>query len=120
MNELIASWEEEAGVRTILVLTAHAEEPHQEALSTIRSSAVVKVIDILELPAAGRGQDNEGSRGDAATDLLLHLRPEVVALGGTEADRVAASARGRTRYAAILDQLVRLVESTRNSTREAG
>src|SRR3954466_15791149 len=50
MNELIESWEEGAGVREFVVLTAQASEAHLEALSTIRTdSATVQVIDIFSL-----------------------------------------------------------------------
>ena len=37
MNELIESWEEGAGVREFVILTAQASEAHLEALSTIRT-----------------------------------------------------------------------------------
>ncbi|HET7240020.1 MAG TPA: creatininase family protein, partial [Gemmatimonadales bacterium] len=50
MNELIESWEEGAGVREFVILTAQASEAHLEALSTIRTdSATVQVIDIFSL-----------------------------------------------------------------------
>jgi len=50
MNELIESWEEGAGVREFVILTAQASEAHLEALSTIRTDrASVQVIDIFSL-----------------------------------------------------------------------
>ena len=50
MNELIESWEEGAGVREFVILTAQASEAHLEALSTIRTEeATVQVMDIFGL-----------------------------------------------------------------------
>ena len=50
MNELIESWEEGAGVREFVILTAQASEAHLEALSTIRTDeARVQVIDVFSL-----------------------------------------------------------------------
>ncbi|HEX9165132.1 MAG TPA: creatininase family protein, partial [Gemmatimonadales bacterium] len=57
INELIASWELGAGVNEVMVLTAHAVESHQEALSTIRASGEVRVVDIF-------GFDFDGLLGD--------------------------------------------------------
>src|SRR2546425_968765 len=36
MNELLGSWEQ-AGVESFIILTAHGHDPHQEALSTLRT-----------------------------------------------------------------------------------
>src|SRR6266550_7109239 len=50
MNELIESWEEGAGVREFVILTAQASDAHLEALSTIRTDdARVQVIDVFSL-----------------------------------------------------------------------
>src|ERR671910_3720778 len=50
MNELIESWEEGAGVREFVVLTAQASEAHLEALSTIRTEqATVQVMYVFDL-----------------------------------------------------------------------
>ncbi len=105
MNELIASWEEEAGVDRILVLTAHATERHQEALSTIRTQAAVRVVDILGLNVRAAFREEAARRGDEATALLLHLAPGLIRTGMTEEETVAATARGRELHALILDQL---------------
>jgi creatinine amidohydrolase len=80
MNELIESWEEGAGVREFLIVTAQSSEAHLEALSTIRTDeATVQVVDIfginfgslLERPAPVQG-------GELDTSLLLYLAPHLV------------------------------------------
>ena len=81
MNELIESWEEGAGVREFVVLTAQASEAHLEALSTIRTdSASVQVIDIFSLDF-GNLLEQPGAPiqgGELDTSLLLYLAPELV------------------------------------------
>ena len=81
MNELIESWEEGAGVREFVILTAQASEAHLEALSTIRTdSASVQVIDIFSLDF-GNLLEQPGAPiqgGELDTSLLLHLAPELV------------------------------------------
>jgi creatinine amidohydrolase/Fe(II)-dependent formamide hydrolase-like protein len=81
MNELIESWEEGAGVREFVILTAQASEAHLEALSTIRTNdARVQVIDVFSLefgPLLERpGAPIQGGKLD--TSLLLHLAPDTV------------------------------------------
>jgi creatinine amidohydrolase/Fe(II)-dependent formamide hydrolase-like protein len=80
MNELIESWEEGAGVREFLILTAQSSEAHLEAVSTIRTDqATVQVVDIfgldfgalLERPAPIQG-------GELDTSLMLFLAPHLV------------------------------------------
>lgn len=78
MNELIADWEEVAGVTETAVLTAHAAEAHQEALSTIRTAGSVRLVDIFSLdftPVLGRAT---ARTGELETYLIQHLRPELV------------------------------------------
>jgi len=106
MNELIASWDEEAGVRSFLVLTAHAEDPHQEALSTIRTGAMVKVIDILEMEIRAPKTAEALRRGDEATALLAHLSPETLGTGFTADEMRALAERGEALYDLILARLV--------------
>ena len=78
MNELIESWEEGAGVREFVILTAQASEAHLEALSTIRTeNATVQVMDVFSLdfgPLLERpGAPIQG--GELDTSLLLYLAP---------------------------------------------
>lgn len=106
MNELIASWDEEAGVRSFLVLTAHAEELHQEALSTIRTGAVVKVVDILEMDIRAPKAAEALRRGDEATALLLHLAPDLIGDSLPPHESAAMAGRGAALYELILARLV--------------
>lgn len=81
MNELIESWEDGAGVREFVILTAQASEAHLEALSTIRTEeATVQVVDIFGLDF-GPLLDQPGGPihgGELDTSLLLYLAPELV------------------------------------------
>jgi creatinine amidohydrolase/Fe(II)-dependent formamide hydrolase-like protein len=81
MNELIESWEDGAGVREFMVLTAQGSEAHLEALSTIRTdSATVQVVDIFSLDF-GELLDRPGAPvqgGELDTSLLLYIAPELV------------------------------------------
>jgi creatinine amidohydrolase len=81
MNELIESWEEGAGVREFMILTAQASEAHLEALSTIRTGqATIQVVDVFGLDF-GPLLDQPGGPihgGELDTSLLLYLAPEVV------------------------------------------
>jgi creatinine amidohydrolase len=81
MNELIESWEEGAGVREFVVLTAQASEAHLEALSTIRTDeATVQVMDIFSLDF-GALLEHPGAPiqgGELDTSLMLYLAPEMV------------------------------------------
>lgn len=107
MNELIAAWEEGGGVRETVILTAHAIEPHLEALSTIRALGTVRVVDILGFDFAHLVSNPGGPvhGGELDTSLLLHLAPELIgsaeaalAVGGT-------AARGAVLYQYILEQV---------------
>ncbi len=101
VNELIDSWEDGAGIRHCVVLTAFACEPQLEALSTIRTEgADVTTVDVLELDDGGRlaSTDHEGRAAEALTALLLHLAPEAVdltRLGEASAEGPVAAARQR-------------------------
>jgi creatinine amidohydrolase/Fe(II)-dependent formamide hydrolase-like protein len=81
MNELIESWEEGAGVREFVILTAQASEAHLEALSTIRTDhATVQVVDIFSLDF-GPLLDQPGAPihgGELDTSLLLYIAPDLV------------------------------------------
>jgi creatinine amidohydrolase len=81
MNELIESWEEGAGVREFIILTAQASDAHLEALSTIRTShATVQVVDVFGLDF-GPLLDQPGAPihgGELDTSLLLYLAPDLV------------------------------------------
>lgn len=109
MNELIASWEEGAGVRETLILTTHAAEPHLEALSTIRAIGTIKVIDVLgfDFRALLEGTDPAVHGGEVDTSLLLFVAPELV----RDADAVARLSASREKGGRIYDYILEQVEA---------
>ena len=80
MNDLLGSWEQ-CGVDTFIILTAHGHDPHQEALSTLRTRrARVFTVDIFALDFTDYLEDPGGPThgGELDTSLMLHLAPELV------------------------------------------
>jgi len=80
MNDLLGSWEQ-CGVDTFVILTAHGHDPHQEALSTLRTlRARVFTVDIFALDFTDYLEDPGGPThgGELDTSLMLHLAPELV------------------------------------------
>ncbi|HXG96409.1 MAG TPA: creatininase family protein [Gemmatimonadales bacterium] len=80
MNDVLGSWEL-GGVETFIILTAHGHDPHQEALSTLRTRrARVFTVDIFDLDFTGYLDDPGGPThgGELDTSLMLHLAPELV------------------------------------------
>lgn len=80
LNDLLSRWEE-AGVREFILLTAHAHDPHQEALATvITAEARVRVVDIFAVPLAALldGQQEPMHGDEVDTSLLLYLAPHLV------------------------------------------
>ena len=80
MNDLLGSWEQ-AGVDQFVILTAHGHDPHQEALSTLRTrSARVVTVDIFGLDFTGLldSPDGPSHGGELDTSLLLYLAPDLV------------------------------------------
>jgi creatinine amidohydrolase len=81
MNELIESWESGAGVREFLILTAQANDAHQEALSTIRTDhSRILAVDIFDLDFHGllEHPDAPVQGGELDTSLLLYIAPDLV------------------------------------------
>lgn len=82
LNDLVGSWEA-GGVRQFIILTAHGQDPHQEALSTLRTrQATVRTVDILAVPLS---PDSGHPRmpihgGELDTSLLLYVDAELVDL----------------------------------------
>lgn len=106
MNELIAAWEEGAGVRETIVLTAHAAEPHLEALATVRALGVVRVVDILGFDiSAAFSEPSLTVTGALETSLLMHVAPELIRDGEAVARLGASPEKGRLAYEYILDQV---------------
>ncbi|MDF1502660.1 creatininase family protein [Roseisolibacter sp. H3M3-2] len=80
LNDLLASWEA-CGVREFVLLTAHAHDPHQEALATVVTNvARVRVVDVFAVDVRDllEGQDEPMHADEVDTSLLLHLAPELV------------------------------------------
>ena len=80
MNDLLGSWEQ-CGVDAFIILTAHGHDPHQEALSTLRTRrARIFTVDIFALDFTGYLEDPGGPThgGELDTSLMLHLAPELV------------------------------------------
>lgn len=99
MNDLLSSWEK-GGVEEFVILTAHGHDPHQEALSTLRTRrARVFTVDIFALDFTAYLEDPDAPvhGGELDTSLLLHLAPELVHM--ELARDFAVSPRLQTRYA---------------------
>jgi len=80
MNDVLSSWEL-GGVDTFIILTAHGHDPHQEALSTLRTRlARVFTVDIFALDFTDYLEDPGGPihGGELDTSLMLYLAPELV------------------------------------------
>ena len=80
MNDLLGSWEQ-CGVDAFIILTAHGHDPHQEALSTLRTRrARIFTVDIFALDFTDYLEDPGGPThgGELDTSLMLHLAPELV------------------------------------------
>lgn len=80
LNDLLASWEA-CGVREFVLLTAHAHDPHQEALATVvTAGARVRVVDLFGVDVSDLllGQDEPMHADEVDTSLLLHLAPDLV------------------------------------------
>ena len=113
MNELIESWEEEAGVQEFVVLTAKADDAHLEALSTIRTDgATVQVMDIFSIEFGNLLERPTAPRlgGELVTSLLLHLTPDLVHLAPVPGDQTGtlppvSAQKGEVLYRFILDRI---------------
>jgi len=94
MNDLVGSWEE-GGVREFIILTAHGHDPHQEALSTLRThGATIRTVDIFTVQVRGEDADLPIHGGAFDTSLLLHVDGRLVNLDEAQ-DYVPEPARTR-------------------------
>ncbi|NIM50123.1 MAG: creatininase family protein [Gemmatimonadales bacterium] len=82
LNDLVGAWEA-GGVEQFIILTAHGQDPHQEALSTLRTKrATVRTVDIFAVPLP-RGDGSTGTPihgGELDTSLLLYIDEKLVKL----------------------------------------
>ena len=82
MNDLIGSWEA-GGFEQFVIITAHGQEPHQEALCTIHTRhATVRTVDIFGVPLKGLSADADVPchGGELDTSLLLFVDATLVNL----------------------------------------
>ena len=80
MNDLVGSWEE-GGVEGFVILTAHGHDPHQEALSTLRTRhASIRTVDIFSSQLEGEVADLPIHGGRVDTSLLLYIDQDLVDL----------------------------------------
>ena len=80
INELVGTWEL-GGIEEFVVLTAHGDDLHQEALTTVRTHhARVFSVDIFALDFSGHLDEPDGvvHGGELDTSLLLFLAPDLV------------------------------------------
>jgi len=84
MNDLVGSWEE-GGVAGFIILTAHGHDPHQEALSTLRTrQAVIRTVDIFTVRMEGEDARLPIHGGAVDTSLLLYVDGDLVDLDVAE------------------------------------
>ena len=98
MNDLLGDWEQ-AGVDIFIILTAHGHDPHQEALSTLRTRrARIFTVDVFALDFTGHLEDADGPMhgSELDTSLLLYLAPELVRM--ERAQDFVLPEHQRTRY----------------------
>ncbi|MDP3910015.1 MAG: creatininase family protein [Gemmatimonadales bacterium] len=98
MNDLLGSWEQ-IGVESFVILTAHGHDPHQEALSTLRThQARIFTVDVFSLDFTGYLDDPTGPThgGELDTSLLLYIAPHLVQMD--LAQDFMLSDRQRARY----------------------
>jgi creatinine amidohydrolase len=106
MNELIACWETEAKIRHVTILTLHAADPHQEALSTIRTSGVVSLVDVYTVPELGLLTHEA-----LDTALMLHLAHDLVDRAQAPAHLGATPETGLRIFDRIVDHLATTLET---------
>lgn len=100
LNDLVGAWEA-GGVRQFVILTAHGQDPHQEALSTLRTiRATVRTVDIFAFPPRSPqrhdGPDLPIHGGEIDTSLMLFVDATLVTLD--RARDFTPSARTARRY----------------------
>ena len=96
MNDLVGSWEA-GGVNVFVILTAHGHDPHQEALSTLRTrGAVVRTVDIFSVTLAMDEHPLPVHGGELDTSLVLYIDRALVDLAAAQ-DFEPSVRRGRRR-----------------------
>jgi creatinine amidohydrolase len=126
MNELIDSWEDGAGIRRFIVLTAGSSDAQMEALTTVRTEfAQLDTYDVLGLHHGPEllTTDALERAGELVTSLLLHIAPDLVigdaalAEGSAGSDAFmrgsgrATGERASDLYHAVLERILHLVDA---------
>ncbi len=84
LNDLVGDWEA-GGVRQFIILTAHGHDPHQEALSTLRTNtATIRTVDIFTVRLNVEEATLPFHGGALDTSLLLYVDRELVDLEAAE------------------------------------
>lgn len=81
LNDLVGAWEA-SGVEEFVILTAHGQDPHQEALSTLQTrKARVRTVDVFSIPYPESEEPIElpVHGGALDTSLLMYLHGDLVA-----------------------------------------
>lgn len=82
INDLVTAWEA-GGIEQFVILTAHGQDPHQEALSTLSPKrARIRTVDIFSvpLPTERAGERTVVHGGEIDTSLLLYVDGSLVQL----------------------------------------
>lgn len=115
INELIDSWEVGAGIRHLVLLTAHASDAHLEALSTVRTErASVCAVDLLsiDIPLEGAPEQQDQRRLYILTELMAYLAPELLPQATASGQYQPDAARHGGRIAeALVERVLRLVDA---------
>ena len=99
LNDLVDSWEA-GGVKEFILLTAHENDPHLEALETvITSGARLRVINIFGLAFSDllEGQLEPMHGDEVDTSLLLYIAPELVQMSLAQDYMMSADEQRRYR-----------------------
>ncbi len=132
MNELIDSWEDGAGIRRFIILTAAGNDAQLEALSTVRTErAHLTTVDVLGFDLGDQLVTNGTAEhtGELATSLLLHIAPHLVngepesSNPGASSDaflrgaRAATAERAGALYHSVLERILHLVDAAHTEVR---
>ena len=132
MNELIDSWEDGAGIRRFILLSAIASDAQLEAISTVRTDlAQLTTIDVL-----GFGEnaplvttDMMERTGELATSLMLHVAPSCIqgeplatepgkeTAAYVRGARAATAERAGALYALVMERILHLVDEAHSEGR---
>jgi creatinine amidohydrolase len=97
MNDLVGSWEA-GGVERFVILTAHGHDPHQEALSTLRTrGATVRTVDIFSVTLDTDDATEPIHGGELDTSLVLYIDGDLVDLGAARDFTPTGAQLGRAR-----------------------